>query len=329
MSKCRDVFLTFDVEGPPFMEDYMDRRVLWALLKILRLLENYELKGLFFITGSVAEKICSCSEILELLEGHLIGYHSSSHSLRPMIFEYTDVENYDEAVDASLKRETSRVDPSNGRILGEGGILSLQEIFPDKKIESFRAPFLCWTPPHFEALTQLGLKFDFSTGICKIPVLHKGITFYPRPIQVDSRTNSLGYIEFFPYKHFFPNFLLLEILRRGCTVSLMHPAVLVYQKQGFNSEDKGLALNRSLSKPRSEIDVASRLFSAESLFLELALLQKTGAIEVTPTLKEEIRPLDLKKVDLKTIYTMSMRVPQQLFGYKPKFLFFHFQRFFA
>ena len=333
MSKCREVFLTFDVEGPPFMEDFMDQRVLKALLKILRLLEKYEMRGLFFITGSVAEKIGGCSEILELLEGHCVGYHSSSHSVRPMIFEYTDVENYDEAVEISLKRETSRVDPSTGRILGEGGILSLREIFPDKKIESFRAPFLCWTPPHLEALRELGLKFDFSAGLSQNPtyrpVHYKGITFYPRPIPVDSRATSIGYIKTFPKKHILPNFLLSDVAKGKCAVLMKHPAVLAYRTQRcIHSEDDALTPNLTRNKPRVHMDLASQIFSTELLFLELNLLQKIGLAEVTPPLKIANTPMNQEEVNLKIVYNMSLLAPKRRFGFKPRFLLSHFHRFF-
>lgn len=311
----------------------MDERTLKALLKILRLLEKYEMRGLFFITGSVAEKIGNCSEILELLDGHYVGYHSSSHSARPMIFEYTDVEDYDEAVRTSLKRETSRVDPSTGRILGEGGILSLQEVFPNKKIESFRAPFLCWTPPHLEALRQLGLRFDFSGGLSHDtsyhPVHYKGITFYPRPISVDSKISCIGYIETFPKKHILPSFLLQDIANGECTVLMKHPAVLAYQTlRCFHSKGEAFTSNLVRNKPRVHVDFASQILSTELLLLELSMLHEIELIEVTPPLRVANTHISHREINLKTIYNMSLGAPSRLFDLKPKFLLSHFNRFF-
>ena len=299
----------------------MNERALKVMLKVLRLLEKYELKGLFFITGSVAEEIGDCPEVLELLEQHEIGYHSSSHSIRPMIFEYTDVENYDEAVGSSLKRETSRIDPCTGDILGEGGILLLRKIFPEKKIESFRAPFLCWTPPHLEALRKLGFRFDFSTGLCQKPsftkVHYKGITFYPRPLSVDSRISMIGYIDISTNKHSRPNIFLSDILKRDCTVLMKHYAEMVYR------------VRHAQSKPRRHMDMVSHFLSAELLLLELSLLQDIGLVKITPPLKKANTSLDLNEVNLREVYDMSMWAPHKLFGFTPKFLLCHFRRFFA
>ena len=120
-------------------------------------------------------------EILNLLEGHEIGYHSSSHSVHPNIFEYTDVENYDVAYKASLERECSRINPLTGKIEGPGGFLLLKEVFPKKKIVAFRAPGFCWSPPHLDALSDMGFQFDFSASLSRVPVSYKNVTFYPFP----------------------------------------------------------------------------------------------------------------------------------------------------
>ena len=81
MKNQRTVFLTFDVEGPPFQEDLINHKSLDSLLSILQLLDKCDLRGLFFITGSVAEKIGCYPKILKLLEKHEIGYHSTTHSV--------------------------------------------------------------------------------------------------------------------------------------------------------------------------------------------------------------------------------------------------------
>ena len=62
-------------------------------------------------------------ELLDLLEKHEIGYHSSSHSVHPTIFEFTDVAKYDKAYQTSILRETSHINPLTGKIEGSGGIL--------------------------------------------------------------------------------------------------------------------------------------------------------------------------------------------------------------
>jgi hypothetical protein len=334
MGNQREVFLTFDVEGPPFKEDFMNGKTLNALFKVLCLLENYNLKGLFFIPGTAAKKIARCPIIMKHLEKHEIGYHSSTHSLRPNIFEYTDLENYDDALEASLKREASEIDLLTGEIVGEGGILLLRKIFPNKIINCFRAPFLCWTPPHLEALKQLGLKFDFSTNFCPTKfcngsTFYKGITFYPSPIQVDSRFSALGLVDNRPTNRLFSSFLPHELIIRNCTVLMMHPATLMYNSSAnHSSEGINRVANHSMSELRTKFNFASHIASFELLLLQLSLLQKMGSIKVTPYVKEAKSRLDSTKLDIDRVYAMSVWAPQHLFGYKPKFLRSHFQRFF-
>lgn len=126
-----------------------------ALHHILELLQKYDVKTLFFITGHMAEKMRDFPKILDLIKDHEIGYHSSAHSVHPTIVEYTDVENYDIARQISLKRETSHINPLTGECEGKGGIILLKALFPKKEIISFRAPGFCWSPPHLEALKDL------------------------------------------------------------------------------------------------------------------------------------------------------------------------------
>jgi len=120
--------LTFDCE------DFINARSTSALYRILQLLHKSRLKALFFLTGHMAEKISTFPQILRFLEDHEIGYHSSAHSVRPTIFEYTDVEEYEQAYLLSLKRETRHINPITGDCEGEGGITFLKNLFPKKKI---------------------------------------------------------------------------------------------------------------------------------------------------------------------------------------------------
>ena len=136
------IYLTFDCE------DFITARSIFALQRILQLLQKYDVKGLFFLTGHMAKKISVFSEVFDLLEGHEIGYHSSAHSVRPIIVEYTDVEDYALACRFSLKRETSYVNPLTGECEGKGGILLLKDLFSNNQVISFRAPGNSWSPPH-------------------------------------------------------------------------------------------------------------------------------------------------------------------------------------
>ncbi len=81
----------------------------------------------------MAEKLSDFPDTVELLSEHQIGYHSSSHSIHPTLFEFTDVESYEEAYQTSLIRETAHINPLTGEIEGSGGIQALQGFSPKNK----------------------------------------------------------------------------------------------------------------------------------------------------------------------------------------------------
>ena len=101
----RELFLTFDIE------DFISDNSIWILQRILEDLNRYNLRSLFFVTGHMAEKLQNFPTIVDSFDDHLIGYHSSSHSVHPTIFEFTDVAGYRMAYEISLQRETAHIDP--------------------------------------------------------------------------------------------------------------------------------------------------------------------------------------------------------------------------
>ncbi len=308
----KGVLLTFDVEGFPGREDLISTEIISALHNVLKLLKKYDLKGLFFITGTVAEKIGCYPQVLELLRVHEIGYHSSSHSVKPRIFEYADIKSYERAVEISRQRETSSIDPFTGSIKGRGGILALRQIFPEKRITSFRAPFLCWTPPHLEALRELRVRFDFSTCICSVPVSHKGITFMPFPTVIDSISWN------FPV-------ILKRMLSEDFLVFLMHPSHTTF-KLGEPSYRQSNSVSIQ-TKKRVDLIIKSKFSQLELFFLVLRELQRNRLIEIKGSLEESKKSLELKTSQIKKVYEKSVQAPEKLFGYEPKFLWSHFQEF--
>jgi hypothetical protein len=300
------ILLTFD------LEDFINVRSMKAYLRILRLLRKYDFRALFFITGHMAERLIRFPEVLELLGSHEIGYHSSSHSVRPTIFEYTDVESYEEAYRSSMERETSHVNPLTGEVEGRGGIEFLRELFPDRKIESFRAPGFCWSPPHLEALKTLGVKFDFSAYISPRQAFYKGITFYPYPIVVDG---------FVAYRRF-------QLISKGTVVLASHPSFFVNQNPWDFAYRKGNPEGLLQVEPRGRIEGRTLFFDFELLLKQVKLLQRTKLVEVTPNLSESREKLMITKEDVVKCYEKSMTWPRTFFGYEPKFLRFHFFRYF-
>lgn len=308
------VLLTFDVEGLPPKEDFLDNVSLTCVARVLDLLEKKNLRGIFFITGTIAEEIRKYPDIVERLSCHEIGYHSSSHS-RPTIIEYTDVADYEEAVSVSLKRETSHINPKTGRIGREDGILSLRETFPKNAIRCFRAPFLGWSPPHLEALKHLGIIYDFSSNISHFPVRFRGITFYPYPVPID------GVVRTFVHKG--PGDFLLQpitsvFLRKKVTVLSMHPSNLPI-KNLFASADR----LRVGGEVRTKVAVSF----LRLLLDRIQLFQKTNLIEVTSSPTQNWQSLNPEEIDVESVYQRSVENVIRLFDCNPRYIFLHFMRF--
>lgn len=306
-----DVFLTFDVE------DFINESSMFSLLHILETLKRLRLRGLFFVTGHMAEKICESPMALKLLEKQIIGYHSSSHSVRPIIPEFTDKRSFDEAVKCSLRRETSHINPLIGEIEGKGGITLLRETFSDHKINSFRAPGSCWTPPHLEALRKLGVRFDFS-GIFNEhhPIFFKGITFYPPYLLIES----------IPIRGMTQTFRL--ILKGDVTVLNTHPDSYVNSKR-WDSIFCGYKLNRVITVPsRSFISKRISFCKLDILLRHLGLLAGKGSITVTPDLEQAREELKVAKINVEELYEASISWCRTFFKYEPIFLLDHFKTYF-
>lgn len=103
------LLLTFDVE------DFINPNEIWSLNTFLELLKKYELSAIFFVAGHMSEILVNFPKTLELLKTHEIGFHSSGHSVRPIIAEYTDLQSYQQAFLNSLKRETAHIESFDRR----------------------------------------------------------------------------------------------------------------------------------------------------------------------------------------------------------------------
>ncbi len=304
--------MTFDTE------DFISRNSVAALSELLTQLKKHDLKALFFITGHMAERLQAYPEIVDLLEEHEIGYHSSGHSVHPTIFEFTDVESYEKAYQTSIIRETSHINPLTGELEGRGGIFSLRTLFPSKQIIAFRAPGFCWSPPHAEALRDLGIKYDFSSNIYPKPIYHKGLTFYPYPNIGDWQGKMSDY-----------RLLTLSMLRNKVTIGDLHPSMFVNQTEWDSIYHKGNPKHITYPLPRPSCKIAS-LFQNYDLFLKrLKTIEKTGLIQTGPNLVKSEKSLGITSEALEMCYENSLRWAKRLFDYKPRFLRNHFFKFFG
>jgi peptidoglycan/xylan/chitin deacetylase (PgdA/CDA1 family) len=304
--------LTFDVE------DFINPNEITATRSILEILAKHGLKGLFFITGHVAEKLAQFPDILNMLGDHEIGFHSSGHSVHPTIPEYTDVESYEQAYEISLEREASHIDPVTGHPEGEGGFRFLQKLFRSKRIRAFRAPGMSWTPPNLEALASLGIEFDFSSNITDSkPVEYKGMTFYPYTLIQKWHGTLYDY-----------ECLVTALLKREISVLNLHPTLYVnqYEWDSIYYEGNPSNLRRVPQRPFKE---SNSLFKRFDLLLKrISFLQDAKLLAIDPNLDAATANLKINKGDVERVYSWSMRWPKRRFHYFPRFVRSHFRQFF-
>jgi hypothetical protein len=266
----------------------------------------------------MAEKLAHYPNIVDLLEEHEIGYHSSSHSVHPTIFEFTDVESYETAYQASLTRETSHINPLTGEIEGKGGILALRGLFPKNRIISYRAPGFCWSPPHTEMLRDLGINYEFSFNISSVPVYYKGLTFYPYPSFAGWNGKTLDYCHF-----------LKLILKNAIVVGGFHPYDLVTCGDWDSIYYTGNPQQISSPHLRTASEFKS-LFRSLDLFLkQLSHMEKMNLLMITTNLRRGERELHVTKSCVDRIYEHSMKWAKQFFNYNPVYLRNHFFKFFG
>ena len=318
------VILTFDIE------DFINDISILALQKILSLLKKHSIKGIFFITGHVAEKLEKNHTIVEFLTDHEIGYHSSSHSVRPTIPEFTDDKSFSRAVKNSLKRETSHINPINGEIDGVGGIEILRELFSNKKIDSFRAPGFCWTPPHLEALKIIGIKNDFSSGIHgnqispKCVFSYKGINFFPYPSFI-TYTGHYSILK----TCYHNSKALFNVLNKKITCLIGHEWDFTLSKQWdsiyWNNNPEQLQKTKSLENK----EIVNKYFYFEKLLNILKKLHKKNLINIVSDVNS-IRSTraDVNNIDVIKTYKKSMDWSINNMRYKPKYQLFNFYKFF-
>lgn len=261
----------------------------------------------------MAEKLARFPQIVDLFDEHEIGYHSTSHSVHPTIFEYTDVEDYQEAYHVSLSREVAHINPMSGAIEGRGGIEALRDLFPRKKIESFRAPGFSWSPPHLEALTHLGVRYDFSTDFSDVPVEYRGVTFFPFPSFFDS----------VPLRSF-----LRSAMRRKVTVVDFHPNFFVNEDWWDSIFFSGNPNKLDSVAPRKANRVKSMFRRFEVLLRIVDALSKMKITEPCTGVAESETKLDSRNINIDNVYRIIASWPVKRFNYEPRFIRSHLSHFF-
>ena len=305
------VLLTFDCE------DFINDRSLLALQRILETLNRENLTGLFFLTGHMAEKISGFPKILELLEAEEIGYHSSSHSVRPTILEYTDIKDYELARQISMERETNHINPITGEPEGKGGIILLRKLFPSKEIISYRAPGFSFSPPHLEALYKLGMRFDFSTNLSPVPACYKDLTFYPYPRLFDV-VNLRSYAR-----------IIKSLGKSHLAVLDFHPNYFVNLKYWDSIYFSGNPKNLYPIQGRNWNDIRMILRKFEIFLRQVSCFERRGILDNRLKLEKSRRKHKWNIRSVTKSYEDSIRWTKNYLKYEPRFILDHFMTFFG
>jgi len=88
-------------------EDFTSNEAADAILREAEILREEGVRGCFCLVGLLAEQLINWGrkDVIEALSHHEIANHTWGHSLHPIINEYTDIENADEAMHRFIETE--------------------------------------------------------------------------------------------------------------------------------------------------------------------------------------------------------------------------------
>lgn len=293
------VLLTFDVE------DTKSPDALRALEIFLSMLEMNHLRGIFFITGEMANRLKVSTSNVKRLRTHEIGYHTSVHSERPTLIERVDLQDFHKAIQKSMQIE------KDARALP-----NLRRLF-SKDLTKFRAPRMCWNPAHMVALRRLGIKSDFSADFSEKIVQCNGLIFYPSPIWVDTILRPGTWARF-----------LAKIARGGVIVVALHPSKILYSGAwDWESLEPEIGILHR-QRPNSTLGVAARIVAYQMFFGLIEGCTRIGLIETRTNLPaNETESLDPSNLQLSRVYHAAVYPSLKFINYLPKYWFSQLEAF--
>ena len=97
-----EILFSFDTE------DFTSNRAADAIRDLANLLKDEGIRGNFCVVGLLASQLSAWGrdDVKEALSHHEIQFHSYGHTLHPLINEYTDLEDFEQARSEFLRRES-------------------------------------------------------------------------------------------------------------------------------------------------------------------------------------------------------------------------------
>jgi hypothetical protein len=173
-----------------------------------------------------------------------------------------------------------------------------------------------------EALTKLGIKYDFSTRLKTGPSFYKGIQFYPFPIVLCPPD---GY----PFNLRTLARSLRMILSNGTAVLLLHPTSLINKEYWDSIYFQGNPKVVVPAKDRNEQEQRHQIKEFALFVKRISSLKKAGLIEVTPPFRNASKCLKPTRELVNKIYLDSLQWGIENFDCKPRFLYSHYLYFFG
>lgn len=92
-------------------EDFTSEKAADGILAEAEILHKNGVKGCFCMVGLLAKQLTAWgrTDVLDALKHHEIGLHTYGHTLHPMINEYTDIADFDEARREVIRQETEAI----------------------------------------------------------------------------------------------------------------------------------------------------------------------------------------------------------------------------
>lgn len=204
------IALTFDIERdiPNVLDTYFG--IEFGLVKILKILDDFNIKGTFFCTGNVVKHLPEYIHSIDH-KGHEIACHGLNHERLTQL-------NF---------KKCEKIIYQNKKII--------ENICQNSEIIGFRAPYL--RPPKFifKILYNLGFKYDSSINFPK-KLNHYQIDHYPIQEFFPSNLNMLFRI---PMSYFL---LHKWIFKKSLIIIYFHPWEAIDMKQlifhQFNASDR-------------------------------------------------------------------------------------------
>ena len=245
------IALTFDIERdiPNVLDTYFGVKV--GLLKILKILDKYNIKGTFFCTGNVVEQLPEYIKIIER-KGHEIACHSLNHErLNQLNFE-----------------KCQEIIYQNKKII--------EKTCQNSEIIGFRAPKL--RPPKFlfRVLNNLGFKYDSSINS------HKKLKYYQiNDNQIQEFHPSNLSILFRLPNLISESFLRKWIYKKNLIILCFHPYEAINIKTlMFNQSNVFNIFNNILFRPDRWGNTGNAFITRISKFIKESISKKAEFISL-------------------------------------------------